>query len=58
MALRKVQREHYKNDVDVENMVNAEVATFRPTFLLDEGNEDPYIEEEYSELRIGNVMFR
>ena len=48
----------YKNDPDIESMVNVEVAIFRPTFLLDLQNEDPYIEEEYSELRIGNIMFR
>ena len=58
MALREVQRQKYKDDDQVEKMVNAEVATFRPTFLLDETNEEPYIEEEYRELRIGNVMFR
>jgi len=34
------------------------VDSFRPNFLLDEINEEPYIEEEYKELRIGNVMFR
>ena len=35
-ALKKVQREKYENDSDVENLVNAEVAIFRPSFVIDE----------------------
>ena len=51
-------REYYKDDENIESMVNAEVATFRPNFLIDETNEAPYVEEEYSQLRIGNILFR
>ena len=52
MQLKNVQREKYKNDPDIENLVNAEVATFRPSIVINEEYEEPYIEEEFSEMRI------
>ena len=51
-------REYYKDEPNIDILVNAEAATFRPTFLIDEQDEVPFVEEEYSQLRLSNTMFR
>ena len=48
----------YREDEDMISLVNADVATFRPNFVIDEEYDEPYCEEEFQQMRIGNVMFR
>ena len=48
----------YRDDEDLLRQCNSEVRTFRPSFVINEVHDDAYCEEEFQELRIGNVMFR
>ena len=43
--LKRDLEKKYKDHEDPESMVNAEVAIFRPTFLIDQ--DMPYCEEEF-----------
>ena len=48
----------YKNDEKMIDMVNADIPTFRPTFVINEEYDEPYCEDEFLEMRIANIMFR
>ena len=48
----------YRDDVKALGRINADVNTFRPTFVIDEEYDDAYCEDEFQEMRIANVMFR
>jgi len=48
----------YKDSEEAVSLVNADVITFRPTFVIDEEFDEPYCEEEFQEMRVGNIMFR
>ena len=48
----------YQDDVKALARINADVNTFRPTFLIDEEYDEPYCEDEFQEMRIANIMFR
>jgi len=46
----------YENSKNNYRGENVETTLFRPNFLID--YDSPYCEEEFQELRIGNMMFR
>lgn len=48
----------YRDDVKALARINADVNTFRPTFLIDEEYDEAYCEDEFQEMRIANIMFR
>lgn len=48
----------YTDDPKALTRINADVNTFRPTFVIDEEYDDPYCEDEFQEMRIANIMFR
>lgn len=48
----------YNDDPKALSRINADVNTFRPTFVIDEEYDDPYCEDELQEMRIANIMFR
>jgi len=48
----------YKDSEEACSLVNADVITFRPTFVIDEEYDEPYCEDEFQEMRVGNIMFR
>ena len=48
----------YKDDKEMIEMVNTDIPTFRPTFVINEEMDEPYCEDEFQELRIANIMFR
>ena len=48
----------YKDDEELFRQVNSEARTFRPSIVLNELDDDAYCEEEFQELRLGNIMFR
>jgi hypothetical protein len=37
----------YRNDDDVRDIVNADIPTFRPTFVINEEFDEPYCEDEF-----------
>ena len=48
----------YRDDEELLKQCNSEARTFRPSFVINEPHEEAYVEEEFQELRIANVMFR
>ena len=57
-CLRNIMYNKYREDTSMLSQVNADLCLFRASFILDEEFDDPYCEDEFQELRIGNVMFR
>ena len=49
-------KEKFKDKPAQLKTKNVDVLTFRPNFLIDEAK--PYVEDEFIEMRIANVLFR
>ena len=48
----------YKNDENLVKLCYAEPIVFRPSIVIDDEFDVPYIEDDFQELRIANVFFR
>ena len=48
----------YRDDPKELRSCNADIMTFRPTFVIDEEYDDAFCEEEYQELRVANTLMR
>ena len=57
-ALSMTLYNKYREDEELLKQCNSEARTFRPSFVINEPHEEAYVEEEFQELRIANVMFR
>ena len=48
----------YKDDPDMLGLAVADIPTFRPNIVINEEYDEPYCEDEFQEMRIGNIMLR
>jgi hypothetical protein len=48
----------YKNDENLVKLCYAEPIVFRPSIVINDEYDVPYVEDDFQELRIANVFFR
>ena len=56
--LKMTMYNKYAEDQAMLQLVNVDIPTFRPNLVIDEDYDEPFCEEEYQQLRVGNILFR